>query len=72
MNTHIINLFYEGGGDVSIPAMFSSDEEAIEAAVKEAKSQSDVIGIIVKKYLELNDDGWTTDLKTIFKKGKTY
>lgn len=75
--THRIDLFYEHGGDVSSPAIFSSDEEAIQAAIEEARNQSDVCGgicgIIVSKYTEYGqgDDGHTS-LKTIYKKGRTY
>lgn len=70
--THRINLFYANGGDVSSPAIFSSDEEAIDAAMKEAQSQGGVCGISVEKYSgEYNDDGFTS-LETIYEKGKTY
>lgn len=74
--THRINLFYKHGGDVSSPGIFSSDKEAIDAAIKEAKSQSGicggVCGIKVKKYSGVYDDDGFTSLKTIFEKGKTY
>lgn len=70
--THRINLFYASGGDVSSPAIFSSDEEAIDAAIKEAHSQGGICGIKVEKYSGVYDDNGFTSLKTIFEKGKTY
>ena len=70
--THRINLFYVNGGDVSSPAIFSSDEEAIDAAIKEARSQGGICGIKVEKYSGVYDDNGFTSLKTIFEKGKTY
>ena len=70
--THRINLFYASGGDVSSPAIFSSDEEAIDAAIKEAHSQGGICGIKVEKYSGIYDDNGFTSLKTIFEKGKTY
>lgn len=70
--THRINLFYTSGGDVSSPAIFSSDEEAINAAIKEANAQEGICGIKVEKYSGIYDDNDFTSLKTIFEKGKTY
>lgn len=70
--THRINLFYTNGGDVSSPAIFSSDEEAINAAIEEAKAQGGICGIKVEKYSGVYDDNDFTSLKTIYEKGKTY
>lgn len=70
--THRISLFYTSGGDVSSPAIFSYDEEAIDAAIKESHSQGGICGVKVEKYSGVYDDNGFTSLKTIFEKGKTY
>jgi len=69
--THRVDLFYAGGGDVSHPAVFSSDEDAINAAIKEAQSQGGVCGIKVERYTG-EWDGNFTSLETIYEDGKTY
>lgn len=74
--THRIDLFYANGGDVSSPAIFSSDEEAINAAIKEAQSQSKisggVCGIKVEKYIGGYDEMGFTSLETIYEDGETH
>ena len=70
--THRIDLFFASGGDTSSPAIFSSDEEAINAAIKQAKSQGGVCGIKVERYSGEYDGNGFTSLKTIYEKGKTY
>lgn len=73
--THRIELFYRSGGDTSSPAIFSTDEEAIKAAIEDAKqSQSisgGVVGIRVKKYAREQENG-LHKLVTVYSKGKTY
>ena len=70
--THRINLFYQNGTDVSSPAIFASDDEAVQAAIKKAQSDGGVCGIKVSKYSGVYDEQGFTSLKTIYDKGKTY
>jgi hypothetical protein len=73
--THRVNFFYRNGTDSSSPAIFSTDEEAINAAIENAKqSQSiagGVVGIQVEKYAGVRDNG-SYKLVTIYSKGNTY
>lgn len=73
--THRIELFYRNGTDSSSPAIFSTDEEAINAAIENAKQSQNiaggVIGIQVEKYAEVRDNG-SYKLVTVYSKGKTY
>ena len=73
--THRINFFYRSGGDSSSPAIFSTDEEAITAAIENAKQSQGVsggvVGIQVEKYTGVRDNG-SYELETIYSKGNTY
>lgn len=69
--THRVNIFYRNGGDVSSPAIFSSDEEAIRAAMKKAqKAQSvgDVDCVEVEKYNDVDNGNGFRKMEKIFKK----
>jgi hypothetical protein len=74
--THRIEFFYKRGGDVSSPGIFSSDEDAINAAIEEANSQSGICGgicgIRVQKYSDVFNDNGRLSLEVIYEKGKTY
>ena len=68
-------FFYGNGTKSSSSAIFSTGEEAINAAKENAKqSQSiagGVVGIQVDKYAGVRDNGYYK-LVTVYSKGKTY
>lgn len=66
--THRVNIFYRNGGDVSSPAIFSSDEEAIRAAMKKAQKEDNVGCVEVEKYNDVDNGNRFRKLEKIFKK----
>ena len=69
--THRVNIFYKNGGDVSSPAIFSSDEEAIRAAMKKvqkAQSVGEVGCVEVEKYNDVDNGNGFRKLEKIFRK----
>ena len=73
--THRVDFFYTNGGHTSSPAIFSSDKEAVNAAIQEAQSRNGICGgvcsIKVRKYTGEYDGNGLNTLKTIYEKGKT-
>lgn len=73
--TYRIDFFYAKGGHTSSLVFFSSDNEAIDAALRKAQSRNDVCGgvcgIKVKKYTGEHDSNGLNILKTVYEKGKT-
>lgn len=67
--THRVDYFFSGGGDVSSPAIFNSDEDAIETALKNPQGFNNVRGLKVTKYINEND-GDRCKLITIYHEGK--
>lgn len=70
--THRIDFFYTNGGHISSPATFSSDKEAVNAAIQEAQFQNDICGgvcsIKVRKYTGEYDSNGLNILKTVYEK----
>lgn len=70
-----IDFFYTNGGHTSSPVIFSSDNEAINAALREAQTRNvvcgGVCGIKVKKYTGEHDSSGLNILKTVYEKGET-
>ena len=73
--TYRIDFFYTNGGHTLSSVYFSSDNEAIDAALRKAQSRNDVCGgvcgIKVKKYTGEHDSNGLNILKTVYEKGKT-
>lgn len=70
--THRVDFFYTNGGHTSSPATFSSDKEAVNAAIQEAQFRNDICGgvcsIKVKKYTGEYDSNGLNILKVIYEK----
>lgn len=70
--THRVDFFYTNGGHTSSPATFSSDKEAVNAAIQEAQFRNGICGgvcsIKVRKYTGEYDSNALNILKTIYEK----
>ena len=70
-----IDFFYTNGGHTLNSVYFSSDNEAIDAALRRVQTRNDVCGgvcgIKVKKYTGEHDSNGLNILKTVYEKGKT-
>lgn len=74
--SHRIDFFYTNGGHTSSPATFSSDKEAVNAAIQEAQSRNDICGgvcsIKVGKYTGEYDGNGLNILKTLYEKKQKF
>lgn len=73
--TYRIDFFYTNGGHTSSHVFSSSDNEAIDAALRNAQTRNvvcgDVCGITVRKCTGEHDSSGHSILKTVYEKGKT-